>query len=92
MSIKILIADDHRIVREGLRSLIEGQSGMEVAGEAENGRVALKLTRHLKPDVVVMDINMPDLNGIESARQIVNEFPEHQGHCFFDVHRRHVCL
>jgi DNA-binding NarL/FixJ family response regulator len=74
-SIKILLADDHRIMRDGLRSLIAKQAGMEVVAEADNGRAAVKLTRRLKPDVVVMDINMPDLNGIEATRQIVGELP-----------------
>ena len=73
MSVKILIADDHKIMRDGLRSLIEKQPGMEVVAEAENGRTAVKLTRKVKPDVIVMDINMPDLNGIDATRQIVSE-------------------
>jgi DNA-binding NarL/FixJ family response regulator len=71
MSVKILLADDHQIMRDGLRSLIE-----EVVAEAENGRAAVKLTRKFRPDVIVMDINMPDLNGIDATRQIVAEFPE----------------
>ena len=75
MSVKILLADDHQIMRDGLRSLIEKQPGMEVVAEAENGRAAVKLTRKLRPDVIVMDINMPDLNGIDATRQIVAEFP-----------------
>jgi DNA-binding NarL/FixJ family response regulator len=75
MSVKILLADDHKIMRDGLRSLIEKQRGMEVVAEAENGRAAVKLTRKFRPDVIVMDINMPDLNGIEATRQIVAEFP-----------------
>jgi DNA-binding NarL/FixJ family response regulator len=75
MSVKILLADDHRIMRDGLRSLIEKRPEMEVVAEAENGRAAVKLTRRLRPDVIVMDINMPDLNGIDASRQIVAEFP-----------------
>jgi len=75
MSIKILLADDHQIMRDGLRSLIEQQRGMEVVAEAENGRAAVKLTRKFRPDVIVMDINMPDLNGIDATHQIVAEFP-----------------
>jgi DNA-binding NarL/FixJ family response regulator len=75
MSLKILLADDHQIMRDGLRSLIEKRPEMEVVAEAENGRAAVKLTRRLRPDVIVMDINMPDLNGIDASRQIVAEFP-----------------
>ena len=76
MSLKILLADDHRIMRDGLRSLLEKQPDMEVVAEADNGRTAIKLSRKLRPDVIVMDINMPDLNGIDATRQIVDEFPE----------------
>jgi DNA-binding NarL/FixJ family response regulator len=76
MSVKILLADDHRIMREGLRSLISKQRNMEVVAEARNGRSAVKLARKLKPDVIVMDINMPDLNGIDASRQIIAELPD----------------
>jgi len=76
MSLRILLADDHRIMREGLRSLLEKQPGMEVIAEAENGRTTVQLSRELKPDVVVMDIAMPDLNGIEATRQILTESPD----------------
>jgi len=72
---KILIADDHGIVREGLRALIEKQPDMEVVGEAEDGQMAVELAEELLPDVVVMDITMPNLNGIEATRQIVEEMP-----------------
>jgi two-component system response regulator NreC len=75
MSIRILLADDHKIVRDGLRTLIERQSEMEVVGEAENGRKAVQLTLELVPDVVVMDVTMADLNGIEATRQIHKEQP-----------------
>ena len=75
MSIKIMLADDHQIMRDGLRSLIEKLPGMEVVAEAENGRTAIKQTRRFRPDVIVMDINMPDLNGIDATRRIVAEFP-----------------
>jgi YesN/AraC family two-component response regulator len=73
VSIRILLVDDHKIMRDGLRSLIEKQNGMAVVGEAENGRTAIRLTRKLQPDVIVMDINMPDLNGIDATRQITAE-------------------
>ena len=75
MDIKILLADDHKITRDGLKSLLESQSNMIVIGEAENGRQAVRLAVDLVPDVVVMDINMPELNGIEATRQIVAELP-----------------
>jgi len=75
MSIKILIADDHKIFREGLRALIEKQPGMEVIEEVENGRKAVQLVRDLLPDVIIMDIAMPNLNGIEATRQIVAKIP-----------------
>jgi DNA-binding NarL/FixJ family response regulator len=76
MSIRILLADDHGIVREGLSFLLNKESDMEVVGEAEDGRKALELVRKLLPDVVVMDIAMPNLNGVEAARQITHEFPK----------------
>lgn len=75
MNYRIVIADDHRIVRQGLRSLVEQESDLEVIGMAANGRQALQMTRRLIPDVVIMDISMPDLNGIDATSQIVNEAP-----------------
>jgi DNA-binding NarL/FixJ family response regulator len=75
MSIKILLVDDHEIVRYGLQCLIEEQPDMEVVGDAENGRMAIDLARRLKPDVVVMDISMPDMNGVEATRRICKEIP-----------------
>ncbi len=76
MSTRILLVDDHGVVREGLRSLIEKQPDMEVVGEAENGRKAVELVRELLPDVVITDITMPNLNGVDATRQIVREFPK----------------
>jgi two-component system, NarL family, response regulator NreC len=75
MNLRIVLADDHQIVRDGLRVLLEQESGMEVVAEAEDGRTAVELARQEKPDVVVMDIAMPDLNGIEATRQIKAEMP-----------------
>ena len=75
MSIRILLADDHGIVREGLRSLLEKEPDIKVVGEAENGRKALGLVSELLPDVVIMDISMPGLNGADATRQIVRQFP-----------------
>lgn len=76
MTIRILLADDHKITRDGLRALLEQQPKMKVIGEAENGRQAIRLAQQLAPDIVVMDISMPELNGIEATRQIVSELPE----------------
>src|SRR5438552_362045 len=70
MDTRILIADDHRLVREGLRSLLGSQPGVKVVGEAEDGRTAVTMAGELRPDLVVMDIAMPDLNGVEATRQI----------------------
>lgn len=75
MTTRIILADDHGIMREGLRALLEKQSGIEVIAEADNGRTTVELSRELKPDVVIIDIAMPDLNGIEATRQIVAESP-----------------
>jgi two-component system response regulator NreC len=75
MSIRILLADDHRIVRDGLKTLLEKQSDMEVVAEAEDGRTTVNLAKKLLPDVVIMDITMPDLNGIDATRKIVTELP-----------------
>ena len=75
MSIRIMIADDHEIVRNGLRSLIEKELDMEVIAEADNGRNAVRLALELAPDIVIMDIAMPDLNGVEAARQIIAALP-----------------
>ena len=74
--IRVMLAEDHAIVREGLRSLLERQPDMEIVCEAEDGRMAVERARELLPDVVIMDITMPNLNGIESTRQIINEFPQ----------------
>ena len=71
--IRILIADDHPLFRSGLRALLESVPDTEVVGEATSGQGAVELTRTLSPDVVVMDLNMPGLNGIEATRQIVEE-------------------
>jgi two-component system response regulator NreC len=76
MSIKVLIADDHQIIREGLRSMLEKEIDIKVVGEAVDGRMTERLARELTPDVIIMDVAMPDLNGIEATRQIVAELPE----------------
>lgn len=73
--IKVLIADDHQIVRDGLRSLLEREPDMEVIATAEDGRTTVKTVEALKPDVVIMDVTMPELNGIEATRQLTREAP-----------------
>jgi DNA-binding NarL/FixJ family response regulator len=73
--ITVLLADDHTVVRQGLRALLRAEEDVEVVGEADNGRQAVQLTKKLLPDVVVMDIAMPLLNGLESTRQITREVP-----------------
>ena len=76
MTIRILIADDHKIIRDGLRTLIDREADMEVVGEAETGRHAIKITKQHHPDIVIMDITMPDLNGIDATRQILSEIKD----------------
>lgn len=73
---RILIADDHQIVREGVRALVERQPGWEICGEAANGRDAVALALELQPEIVIVDIGMPELNGLEAARQITRALPK----------------
>src|SRR5436305_11999079 len=73
--IRILLADDHAVVRQGFKLILSAQSDMEIAGEAANGREAVDLAAQLKPDIVVMDVAMPELNGIEATRRIVASAP-----------------
>ena len=76
MAIKVLIADDHQIVRQGLRTLLEREPDLEVVAEADNGRSTVRLARESHPEVIIMDVAMPDLNGIEATRQIISEMPK----------------
>ena len=71
--IRVLLADDHTILRKGLRMVLDSQPDMEVVGEAKTGREAISEARKLRPDIVVMDVSMPELNGIEGTRQICDE-------------------
>jgi len=75
VSLRIFLADDHEVVRLGLRTLLENGTGWKVVGEAANGRDAVERIKELKPDVVVMDLTMPQLNGLEATRQILRDAP-----------------
>ncbi|VFQ45976.1 response regulator [Desulfoluna butyratoxydans] len=75
-NIKVLVAEDHTIVRKGLCALLHAETDIEVVGEAENGREAVKMVEQLGPDVVLMDITMPELNGMDATRQLKKKFPE----------------
>src|SRR5213082_682686 len=75
LKIRVLLADDHVVVRQGLRALLAAEGDIEIVGEADNGRQAVQLTKKLLPDVVVMDIAMPVLNGLEATRQITRTVP-----------------
>jgi DNA-binding NarL/FixJ family response regulator len=72
---RVLLADDHKILRQGLRTLLEQEKDIQIVGEADNGRSSVKLTGELAPDVVIMDVAMPDLNGIDATRRITEAEP-----------------
>jgi DNA-binding NarL/FixJ family response regulator len=74
--IRVLIADDHAILRDGIRSLLERQDDIQIVGEASNGREALDLVGRVQPDIVLMDIAMPEMNGLEATRQIKDRYPQ----------------
>lgn len=74
--LRILLADDHAVLRDGLRALVNGQPDMEVVGEANNGRVASEKALELRPDVTIMDVSMPELNGIQATEIVKRECPE----------------
>ena len=75
MKLRILLADDHEAFRQRVRKLLRNTPGIELVGEAENGEEAVRLTAELKPDIVIMDVVMPRLNGLEATRRITHEFP-----------------
>ncbi len=74
--IRVLIADDHPLYRDGMRGLLDSETGTEVVGEASSGEEAIKLAKTLQPDVILMDIKMPGINGIEATREILNTSPQ----------------
>jgi DNA-binding NarL/FixJ family response regulator len=76
MSIRIVLADDHKVLRHGLSAALKNEADMEIVGQAENGHEAIRLTQELRPDVIIMDIAMPELNGIEATRQIIKDHPK----------------
>ncbi len=76
MSLRILVVDDHAVVRRGVRSLLESHEGWEVCGEATTGRDAVEQSRRLRPHVVVMDLSLPELNGLDATRQILKDTPD----------------
>jgi DNA-binding NarL/FixJ family response regulator len=75
MAIKIIVVDDHKIVRDGLCSLIDGLSGYSIIGRAKNGRQAIEVARREKPDIIIMDVSMPEMNGIDATSSIIEEMP-----------------
>lgn len=75
MSIKILLADDHAIIRHGLSKSLQEEEDLEIVGQSQNGLSTIQLVRELLPDVVIMDISMPDINGIDATREIIRDFP-----------------
>ena len=76
MTVRVLLADDHRLFCDGLRSLLEREPGIEVVGETRQGRAAVEMANRLKPDVIFMDITMPDLNGVDATRRITARLPK----------------
>ncbi len=76
VAIRLLIADDHALVRSGLRSMLQREPGIEIVGEARNGREAVELCRSLRPDLVLMDVRMPEMDGLKATRAIKREHPE----------------
>ena len=80
MTIKIVLADNHQIVRQGLAQLLAGEPDMRVVGEAGDYSTTIKLIQEFSPQVVIMDISMPDLNGVEATRRILSQYPRTQSY------------
>jgi len=76
MAVRILLADDHKMFRQGLYSMLKEQPDMVVVGEADDGATAIRLARELKPDFIIMDVDMPEVNGIDATRRILQEMPD----------------
>ena len=76
MKVRVILADDHKIMRDGLRSLLEKEDSIEVIAEATNGRMAVDLAIKLKPDIIIMDVSMPDLNGVNATRKVSEVIPD----------------
>ena len=76
MKIKVALADDHTIIRQGLNAMLQSQSDIQIIGEASDGQMAVELTEELHPDVILMDVRMPRMNGIEATRRIVSDHPD----------------
>ncbi|MGC4050837.1 MAG: response regulator transcription factor [Paludibaculum sp.] len=89
--ITILLADDHSVVRQGFRRILESQMDMEIVGEASNGREAIERASTLSPDVVVMDVAMPELNGIEATRRLMESSPRTRGSGFVHAQGCGLC-
>jgi DNA-binding NarL/FixJ family response regulator len=89
LKIRILLADDHAVVRQGFARILAEASDMEVVGEAANGRDAVELASELKPDIVVMDVAMPELNGIEATRRLIKDLPRTRV-LALSMHQEHV--
>lgn len=89
--LRLLVVDDHEVVRRGLCALLEAQASWKVVGEAVNGRDAIEMVKQLKPDVVIMDISMPEMNGFEAARGILKTAPKTEV-LIFSMHKSEQML